>query len=105
MSQSDQHPDEPAARAFAEERHGGQRYGDAPYVTHLAHVRKVLARFGHGGAFAVAAWLHDTVEDTKTTRAEIATRFGEEVAALVWAVTGVGDNRKARNLDAYAKMR
>ena len=98
-------PIEITARRFAEERHANQRYGDAPYVEHLEHVRAILAGFGYGGAFGVAAWLHDTVEDTPTTREEIAALFGEEVAALVWAVTGIGVNRKARNLDAYAKIR
>lgn len=93
------------ARRFAEERHGGQRYGAHPYVVHLVAVRAVLDDFGHGGRFGVAAWLHDTVEDTATTREEIAVRFGAEVAALVWAVTGVGASRKERNASAYEKIR
>lgn len=93
------------ARRFAEERHAGQRYGEHPYSVHLAAVRAVLADFGHGGALGVAAWLHDTVEDTATTREEIAERFGAEVAALVWAVTGVGRSRKDRNASAYEKIR
>jgi hypothetical protein len=93
------------AWTFAEERHAAQRYGDQPYTVHLEHVRAVLASFGHGGALGVAAWLHDTVEDTATTREEIAERFGEDVAALVWAVTGTGKNRKERNASAYEKIR
>jgi (p)ppGpp synthase/HD superfamily hydrolase len=93
------------ARAFAVERHGDQRYGERPYVTHLAAVRAVLRDFDIDGALGVAAWLHDVVEDTPTTRDEVAARFGPDVAALVWAVTGVGENRKARNADAYAKIR
>jgi (p)ppGpp synthase/HD superfamily hydrolase len=96
---------ETEARAFAVEKHGGQRYGDRPYVVHLEAVRAVLADFGYDGTLAVAAWLHDTVEDTDATREEISARFGEEVAALVWAVTGTGETRKERNAAAYAKMR
>lgn len=96
---------ESEARAFALERHADQRYGDRPYEFHLAAVRATLADFGHGGALGIAAWLHDLVEDTATTREEIALRFGEEVAALVFAVTGVGRNRKERNRNAYAKLR
>jgi (p)ppGpp synthase/HD superfamily hydrolase len=95
---------EAEAIAFAVERHGDQRYGDLPYVVHLAAVRAVLADAEIGGDFIVAAWLHDVVEDTPTTKAEVAERFGESVAELVWAVTGVGCDRKARNADAYAKM-
>jgi len=97
-------PRETEARRFAEAAHKDQRYGDAPYVTHLVAVRRVLADFDHAGALAIAAWLHDTVEDTGVTREEIETRFGAEVAGLVWAVTGVGANRKERNADAYAKI-
>jgi guanosine-3',5'-bis(diphosphate) 3'-pyrophosphohydrolase len=97
---------EAEARAFAIERHREQRYGDAPYLVHLEAVRGVLHAFDHDdGPLAIAAWLHDTVEDTPTTRDEIESRFGRQVAELVWAVTGVGENRKQRNADAYAKIR
>lgn len=101
----DQAEAEAEARRFAEERHAAQRYGEHPYSVHLAAVRAVLEDFGHGGALGVAAWLHDAVEDTGTTREEIAERFGAEVAALVWAVTGVGQSRKNRNASAYEKIR
>ena len=96
---------EAAARDFAVERHGAQRYGDHPYVVHLAAVRAVLRDFALAGDLGVAAWLHDSVEDTATTRDEIEQRFGPAVAALVWAVTGTGENRKARNQSAYDKIR
>ncbi len=95
---------ETEARRFAVEAHADQRYGDAPYVTHLGAVRSVLADFGHGGPLAIAAWLHDTVEDTKVTREDVESRFGAEVAALVWAVTGTGATREERNHSAYAKI-
>jgi (p)ppGpp synthase/HD superfamily hydrolase len=96
---------EAKARRFAEERHAGQRYGEQPYSVHLAAVRAVLASFGYAGDLGVAAWLHDVVEDTATTREEIAVEFGAGVAALVWAVTGVGKSRKERNEAAYEKIR
>ncbi|MFI5298781.1 MAG: HD domain-containing protein [Polyangiales bacterium] len=98
-------PREPAARAYAVERHGAQAYGKEPYIVHLAAVRSVLADFDISGDLGVAAWLHDTIEDTGTTRGEIVKRFGEQVAALVWAVSGLGATRKQRNLDAYQKIR
>ena len=85
--------------------HGNQPYGQAPYVTHLAAVRGALAEFGHGGDLLVAAWLHDVLEDTLTPRAELAAAFGPSVEALVWAVTGVGEERAERNRSAYAKIR
>lgn len=95
---------EAAARAFAVERHGEQRYGDAPYVVHLEAVRAVLADFGLGGALGVAAWLHDVIEDTPTSQAELEGHFGAEVAALVWAVTGEGRNRRERARSMYTKI-
>jgi (p)ppGpp synthase/HD superfamily hydrolase len=45
------------------------------------------------------------VEDTSLEREEIERAFGGDVAALVWAVTGVGETRKERVASAYAKMR
>ncbi|WP_254510847.1 HD domain-containing protein [Anatilimnocola floriformis] len=96
---------EQRAKAFAEERHADQRYGSEPYVTHLAAVRAVLSSFAITGPVCVAAWLHDVLEDTPTSREELETEFGPEVTALVWAVTGVGKNRKERNASAYEKIR
>ncbi|HEU4534315.1 MAG TPA: HD domain-containing protein [Polyangiaceae bacterium] len=96
---------EAAARAFAIERHGAQRYGDAPYHVHLAAVRAVLADFGLGGALGVAAWLHDVLEDTPTSRGELEARFGAEACALAWAVTGEGEGRGERARSMYEKIR
>ncbi|MEV0336740.1 HD domain-containing protein [Nocardia sp. NPDC050717] len=92
------------AQVFAIAAHGEQRYGDRPYVMHLAAVRAVLDDFGYDGALAAAAWLHDVIEDTPVTAEEIESRFGREILDLVWAVTGVGPDRKARNLNAYGKI-
>lgn len=101
-------PDPQAARAFAIERHGDQRYGDgAPYSTHLAAAVEVLHRFGYGDdpQLVCAAWLHDVVEDTPTTRDEVAAYFGDEVAALVWAVSNEpGKNRAERASKTYPKI-
>ncbi|MFD3745975.1 HD domain-containing protein [Nocardia sp. NPDC058633] len=92
------------AREFAIAAHGDQRYGDRPYVTHLAAVRGVLDDFGYGGELGLAAWLHDVVEDTPVTAEEVESRFGRVVLDLVWAVTGIGPDRKARNHNAYTKI-
>jgi len=100
-------PDEAKARGYATKLHEGQKYdsGTAPYVVHLAEVRDVCVEFGWDEtAYRVAAWLHDTIEDTDTTADMIETDFGERVRKLVWAVTGEGKNRRERNEDAYKKM-
>lgn len=93
---------EERARDFAVLVHGDQRYGDAPYVAHLAAVREVLHDVGINGDIAVAAWLHDVVEDTEVGVIDL--DFGKHVGDLVWAVTGVGANREARTACAYAKI-
>jgi (p)ppGpp synthase/HD superfamily hydrolase len=100
-----------AARAAAEAAHGAQRYGDAPYVTHLDHVVEVVRRFvpgDHPGRLRleIAAYLHDTLEDTALERAAVAAQFGEAVAALVHAVSdGPGRNRKERKARTYPRIR
>lgn len=80
------------ALAFAAERHRDQRRKgaeEAPYLNHVIAVAQVLATTGGvtDEALLVAALLHDTVEDTGTTPAELAERFGERVAALVAELT------------------
>ncbi len=57
-----------AAQRYAEAAHGDQRYGQKPYVSHLAAVRAVLNDFGVSGDLGVAAWLHDVLESWRTPR-------------------------------------
>lgn len=77
---------------FAARKHAGQRRkGKAaePYVNHLTEVARMVAEAteGEDAVAVVAALLHDTIEDTGTSRAEIEQQFGAEVAALVAEVT------------------
>lgn len=77
---------------FAAERHAEQRRKDpvgTPYINHPITVVKVLLEVGGVEDVEVlqAAALHDTVEDTKTTHAELETNFGERVAHYVAEVT------------------
>lgn len=100
-------PIEVRAREFAVVRHGGQKYGGLPYVVHLDAVRQVLCDLGFAGDDdeLVAAYLHDTEEDTGTTREQLRDEFGARVELLVWSVSGFGGNRKERKNDAFGKMR
>ncbi|MFI6575340.1 HD domain-containing protein [Nocardiopsis sp. NPDC050513] len=70
---------------FAETAHDGQiRPGGAPYTVHLSEAALILADAGEtDDPTLAAALLHDTVEDTAVTVAEVRDRFGEEVATLV----------------------
>jgi (p)ppGpp synthase/HD superfamily hydrolase len=76
---------------FAALRHVGQRRkGEAaePYINHLTEVADLVAQATGGDLdVVVAAVLHDSVEDTDTTPADIAAAFGERVAGLVAEVT------------------
>lgn len=102
----------PAIR-FAARKHGVQRYGPDPYIVHLSYVAEVLDRFGHGPEregveLTVAAFLHDVLEDTDATRAEITSRFGQQVCFLVDAVTDIsiqGATRGDRKTAACERIR
>jgi guanosine-3',5'-bis(diphosphate) 3'-pyrophosphohydrolase len=80
------------AADFAARRHSGMARkgrGNEPYVNHLAEVANLLATATDGtdAELVAAGWLHDTIEDTETTREELAQKFSERVAALVVEVT------------------
>lgn len=76
------------AYAFGEEMHTGQfRHSGEPYFTHPVAVTMILADQQMDDATLVTALLHDTIEDTKASFAEVERRFGREVAELVDGVT------------------
>jgi guanosine-3',5'-bis(diphosphate) 3'-pyrophosphohydrolase len=76
---------------FAADRHRHQRRKDSaasPYINHCIEVAQVLAEAGvTDTGVLMAAVLHDTVEDTETTPAEIGAHFGDRVRGLVEEVT------------------
>ena len=83
------------AREFALKAHRSQQYGQHPYSYHLDCVAELLAPFGDDAQ--VAAYLHDTIEDTPTTIDEIATCFGDVMAECVAILTDEsGETRQAR---------
>jgi (p)ppGpp synthase/HD superfamily hydrolase len=76
------------AAELAAHRHNGMARkgrGNEPYTNHLAEVANLLATATDGAdaELVAAGWLHDTIEDTDTTREELAHRFSERVASLV----------------------
>ena len=77
---------------FAARKHSTQRRkGEAgePYVNHLAEVARLVAEatLGQDTIAVLAALLHDAIEDTPTTREELESEFGREVAEVVVEVT------------------
>ncbi len=71
--------------AFAAHNAIGQRrkYTDEPYTVHLERVATLVASVVDDEAMIAAAYLHDTVEDTAVTLADITEEFGDDVAYLV----------------------
>lgn len=93
------------ARSFAVVAHAGQLYGGEPYETHLAAVVEILCDLGYDEVYQQAGCLHDVVDDTLVPLSEIRKRFGEAVADLVDAVTGLGPTRQLRNAHIHAGLR
>jgi (p)ppGpp synthase/HD superfamily hydrolase len=76
------------AAELAARRHNGMARkgrGNEPYINHLAEVANLLsaATEGADAELIAAGWLHDTIEDTETTREELSQKFSERVASLV----------------------
>ncbi len=79
------------AAAFAARAHEGQmRKSGESFVSHPLAVCGILAELHLDTATLTAALLHDVVEDSRVDLSEIRDRFGDEVAALVDAVTKLG---------------
>jgi len=80
------------AVAFASDKHRNQRRKDAdssPYINHPIALANVLANEGEitDASVLCAAVLHDTIEDTQTTEAELKQTFGEGITSIVLEVT------------------
>ena len=81
---------EEIVRAYevADKAHAGQlRKSGEPYITHPVAVAEILADIGLDTSTIIAALLHDTVEDTDYSLADLNRDFGPEVSTLVDGVT------------------
>ena len=73
---------------FADKAHEGQvRASGEPYVFHVISVAEILLTLNLDTPSLMAALLHDVVEDTDITLAQLDKKFGHEVATLVDSVT------------------
>ena len=80
------------ALAFAAHKHRRQRRKDveaSPYINHPIALANILCNEAHVTDVNVicGALLHDTVEDTETSEAELVREFGADIAAIVMDVT------------------
>ncbi|MDO9441477.1 MAG: HD domain-containing protein, partial [Beijerinckiaceae bacterium] len=86
------------AYVYAMKAHGAQKRASGdPYFTHPLEVAAILTDLKLDDATIVAAVLHDTIEDTTSTREEIDQIFGHEIGALVEGLT------KLKKLDLVSK--
>jgi GTP pyrophosphokinase len=89
---------------FCLQQHQGQkRASGEPYVIHPLEVGQVLAELKMDSTAIAAGLLHDAVEDTDVTSAEIAKRFGEQVAHIVEGVTKLDKIKFANREDHQAE--
>src|SRR5574337_107184 len=79
------------AYVFAMKAHGSQKRASGdPYFSHPLEVAAILTELKVDDATIVAAMLHDTIEDTAVTRADVDKAFGEEIGGLVDGLTKLG---------------
>jgi len=93
-----------AALAFSREAHAGQlRQSGAPYVTHPIAVARILTPLHLDVHAITAALLHDVVEDTDITIAQISDQFGKQVADLVEGLSKIDKLQFETKEDAQAE--
>jgi (p)ppGpp synthase/HD superfamily hydrolase len=82
-------PKTAAALDFAELHHAGQRRNTdgAPFIEHPLEVGWLLYRAGAPDRVIAAGLLHDVLEKTDASYADVQRRFGSRIARLVYAVT------------------
>lgn len=73
---------------FADAAHLGQyRHSGEPYITHPVAVAELCATWRLDAPSIMAALLHDVIEDTGSTKADLVEKFGNKVAELVEGLT------------------
>jgi len=97
------------AYEYSASMHGEQkRMSGEPYVTHPLNVALIIADFKLDLASIITGLLHDVVEDTHASLAEVQSQFGSEVALLVDGVTKVSKitflSREEKQAENFRKM-
>ncbi len=86
------------AYVYAMQKHGQQKRASGdPYISHPLEVAAILTEMHLDESTIAVALLHDTIEDTTATRAEIDELFGEDIGRLVEGLT------KLKKLDLVSK--
>ena len=97
------------AYVFSAQAHVHQlRSSGEPYLVHPLGVAMLLAELKLDEVSVATGFLHDVLEDTKTTKEELAALFGPEVAEVVDGVTKIGryayTSKEAQQAETFRKM-
>ncbi len=97
------------AYEFSATSHKGQhRASGEPYLSHPLEVANLLVDFKMDVTTVTAGLLHDVLEDTHATKADLQREFGQEIADLVDGVTKIGklafSSREERQAENFRKM-
>jgi len=97
------------AYKFGAEAHQGQtRLSGEPYISHPLAVAQILADMHLDGQAIAAAILHDVIEDTEISVADLETQFGGEIALLVDGVSKLDqiqfDSQAEAQAESFRKM-
>jgi len=84
------------ALVFAKKKHGSQKddCGKDYFTAHIHQVVRILTKVTSDYEVIATAFLHDTLEDTNTTEAELRKEFGDTITDLVLEVTHEGSKEK-----------
>ena len=97
------------AYVYAMQKHGAQtRASGDPYFSHPLEVAAILTDMRLDDATIAVALLHDTIEDTDATRAEIDSLFGDRIGALVDGLTKIKRldfaTKRAKQAENFRKL-
>jgi GTP diphosphokinase / guanosine-3',5'-bis(diphosphate) 3'-diphosphatase len=98
------------AYRFSEAAHRGQvRNSGDPYITHCVDVAKILADLQLDSVTVASGLIHDVVEDTKVTVADVEREFGKDIAAIVDGLTKIAKlptsgSQEERQVESYRKL-
>src|SRR3954468_13414867 len=97
------------AYRFSEAAHRGQvRNSGDPYITHCVDVAKILADLHLDSVTVASGLIHDVVEDTSITVADVEQEFGKEIAQIVDGLTKIGNlplnSTQERQVENYRKL-
>ena len=98
------------AYRFSEAAHRGQvRNSGAPFITHSVEVAKILADLQLDSVTVACGLLHDVVEDTDVTVADVEREFGREISSIIDGLTKIaklpsGGSTQDRQVESYRKL-